>query len=55
MDMDPVTAIFNFLSTPAGQQVTTQLIQAEQTFVNLIGDLVKIVHDKSGTPAASKS
>jgi len=49
--MDPVTAIFNFLCTPAGQITATQLIAAETAFIGLIGDLMKVVHQKNPPPA----
>jgi hypothetical protein len=49
--MDPITAIFNFLSTPAGQQIATQLIALDGVFVTMIGDFVKVVHSKNPPPA----
>jgi hypothetical protein len=45
--MDPVTAIFSFLSTPVGQLVAAQLVQVETRFVGMIGDLVSVVHAKN--------
>jgi hypothetical protein len=48
--LDPVTAVFNFLSTPAGQQVTLALIALDKTIVTTIGDLVTKVHDSAVKP-----
>ncbi len=50
--MDPITAIFAFLATPAGQTVAGQLMTVESKFVGMIGDLVKVVHSKNPAPAA---
>lgn len=44
MPVDPVTATMNFLSTPAGQQIATELLKLGQDFVGIIGDLIKKVH-----------
>ena len=50
--MDPITAIFNFLSTPVGQQVAGQLVTAESAFAGLIGDFIKLVHKKNVPPVS---
>jgi hypothetical protein len=42
--MGAVTAVFTFLSTPAGQAVANQLATAGSGFVGLIGDLITLVH-----------
>ena len=49
--MDPVTAIFNFLSTPEGQKLVAPLVTANAAFVGIIGDLIQRVHDHN--PPAS--
>lgn len=43
-EMGAVTAVFTFLSTPAGQAVANQLATAGSGFVGLIGDLITLVH-----------
>lgn len=43
--MDPVTAIFAFLATPAGQNVVEDIRKVDATFVTLIAGLVKKTHD----------
>lgn len=45
--MDPVTAIFAFLATPAGQNVVEDIRKVDASFVTLISGLVKKVHDKA--------
>lgn len=50
MSFDPVTAIFNFLSTPAGQLVATKLIALNDVFLGVLGDLIKVVHSKNPVP-----
>ncbi len=49
--MDPVTAIFNFLCTPAGQVVATKLIALNDIFLGVLGDLIRVVHSKNPAPA----
>ena len=44
--MDPITAIFNFLATPAGQKVAL-LIQ------DAVADLVKLFHQNSAAQAVT--
>ncbi len=44
--MDPVTAIFAFLATSAGQNVVEDLRKIDAAFVALISGLVKKIHDK---------
>jgi len=41
--MDPVTAIFNFLSTPAGQTI---VLQADAGLTQVIKDLINVIHAK---------
>lgn len=45
--MDPITAIFNFLSSAQGQEVVKLIIQVDTAFITLIAGLVKKVHDKN--------
>lgn len=45
--MDPVTAIFAFLATPAGQNVVEDIRKVDATFVTLVAGLVKKIHDKA--------
>lgn len=49
--MDPITAIFNFLSTTEGQKLVEPLTKIEADLVTIIADLIKKVHDNSVTPA----
>ena len=44
--MDPVTAIFVFLCTPPGQTLATELIKANNEFIDIVGDLIKATHSK---------
>lgn len=44
--MDPITAIFAFLATPAGQNVVEDIRKIDAAFITLISGLVKKVHDK---------
>ena len=44
--MDPVTAIFNVIATPAGQNVVEDIRKVDAAFVGLIAGLVKKIHDK---------
>ena len=49
--MDPVTAVFNFLSTPAGQQIILALLELDKTIVTKVGELFTKIHDNAtGTP-----
>lgn len=53
--MDPVTAIFNFFSTPVGQTILTALIAADATIITKIGDLFNKAHGTATEiPAPSK-
>lgn len=45
--MDPITAIFNFLATPAGQNVVEDIRKVDQAFINLISGLIKKIHDRA--------
>jgi len=52
--MDPITgisnavaAIFNFLSTPAGQTI---MINADADFHNVLTDIINLFHGKITTP-----
>lgn len=42
--MDPITAIFNFLSTPAGQKLAGG---ADDVFGGVIKDLIVLFHHKA--------
>lgn len=44
--MDPITAIFNFLATPAGQTIVNDLVALDKAFLTLISGLVQKIHDK---------
>lgn len=46
IEMDPVTSIFSFLSTPAGQHCVEDLLAIGQDFVKVIGGLITSVHNK---------
>ena len=46
LSMDPITAIFNFLATPAGQKVVEALIDVDKAVIGAIGGLIKKIHDK---------
>jgi hypothetical protein len=39
--MDPVTAIFNFLSTPAGQEICKDAIELRKVITSLILSAIK--------------
>ena len=45
--MDPVTAVFNFLSTPAGQQIILALLELDKTIVTKVGELFTKIHDNA--------
>ena len=45
--VDPVTAIFNFLSTPMGQKILADL---DAGIVSIIKDLIKVVHGNVTAP-----
>ena len=49
--MDPVTAIFNFLSTAQGQVIVAKIIELDITIVQTIAGLIKKAHDKPDAPA----
>jgi len=54
--MDPVTAVFNFLATPAGQQIVLALLELDKSIISKIGDLVTKVHDQAtGAAGPAKS
>lgn len=44
--MDPITAVFNFLSTPAGQLIVTDLRNLNQDFLKLVMGFMQKIHDK---------
>ncbi len=44
MPLDPVTAVFNFLCTPAGQVLANV---ADDAFKAIIHDLIVLVHSKN--------
>ena len=52
--MDPITAIFNFLSTTEGQKLMEPLTKVEADIVVILADLIKKVHSDI-VPAAPKS
>lgn len=43
--MDPITAIFNFLSTPQGQAIVQDILALDKTFVTLLQGLIQKSHD----------
>lgn len=45
MPVDPVTAIFAFLSTPEGQKLIDPLVQINAEFATIIMDLIKKIHN----------
>jgi len=49
--MDPITAIFNFLSTAEGQKLVEPLTKVESDLVTILADLIKKVHDDAAPPA----
>ena len=51
--MDPVTAacnlgaaLFNYLSTPAGQRFADLMTAADASFLNKVGDVFNMIHGK---------
>lgn len=44
--VDPITAVFNFLATPVGQQLLQPLVAAEADLAHVIADLIRAVHAK---------
>ena len=52
--MDPITAIFNFLSTAEGQKLMEPLTKVEADIVVILSDLIKKVHNDV-TAAAPKA
>ena len=59
MGLDPVTAIFNFLSTPVGQKLIDPLVTLENNavsdFSKILQDLVVQVHNKITAPPVVQS
>ena len=46
--MDPITSIFNFLSTPEGQKLLAPLTAAEADFAKILASLIASVAKKAG-------
>jgi hypothetical protein len=44
--MDPITAIFAFLATPAGQDVVQDIRKVNAEFAGLIAKLIQRIHDR---------
>lgn len=54
--MDPITAVFNFLSTPEGQKLVAPLVAVEADLVSVIANLIKQVAAKhTATPTTTTS
>ena len=44
--MDPITSIFNFLSTPVGQQILSDLVKVDAALATTLGSLIKGIFAK---------
>lgn len=49
--MDPITAIFTFLSSEQGQVIVALIIEADKSIVTAIAGLIKKIHDKPDAAA----
>ena len=44
--MDPITAIFAYLATPAGQNVVEDIRKINADFAGLLAKLIQRIHDR---------
>lgn len=45
--MDPLTALFNFASTPQGQVVVAEIIKLDKAIFGIFKDLIKKIHERN--------